>query len=295
MYQSTVISSYFTTQGYLIAIISVLAVAILPRDKFIRSLVFNLLAVCVGSATSLLALWSSVQARIHTSPPTSYGTTAGASPPYNSSQSAVCAVWLFANVWLANFLRAKVPSFNMAVVIYSILVTNSMTFGPTVATTAVAEAFIREQLLAMLFGLGLAAGTSLLIVPVSSRMVAMRELHSLIDLLRKMVGLQKEYLADLAGQSTFDFETGNAEERDGSWVKKTWQARKAEKKAEDRGVTKEERVSKCLKETVGAISVLVGRLYADMVFAKRDVTWGKLDAADLDEAFKLIRNITIPM
>ncbi len=295
MYQSTVISSYFTTQGYLIAIISVLALAILPRDKFIQSLIFNLLAICIGSATSLLALWSSVQARINTSPPTSDSTTAGASPPYNSSQSAVCAVWLFANVWLANFLRAKVPSFNMAVVIYSILVTDSMTFGPMVATTAAAEAFIKEQLLAMLFGLGLATGTSLLIFPVSSRMVAMRELQGLIGLLRKVVGLQKEYLAGLAGESAFDIETGNAEERDSSRVKKKGKAKKAEKKATERGVTKEARVSKCLKETVGAIRVLVGKLYGDMVFAKRDVAWGKLDATDLDEIFKLIRNITIPM
>ena len=210
-------------------------------------------------------------------------------------QSAVCAVWLFANVWLANFMRAKVPSFNMAVVIYSILVTNSMTFGPMVATTAAAEAFIREQLLAMLFGLGLATGTSLLIFPVSSRMVAMREFQGLIGLLRKVVSnMQKEYLAGLAGESTFDVETGNAEERDGSRVRRKWKAKKAEKKARERGVTKEAKESKCL-ETVGAIRVLVGKLYGDMVFAKRDVTWGKLDATDLDETFKLIRNITIPM
>ncbi|KAB5515666.1 hypothetical protein GE09DRAFT_979456 [Coniochaeta sp. 2T2.1] len=295
MYQSTVVSTYFTTQGYLIAIISVLAVAILPRDKFIQNLIFNLLAMCVGSAMSLLALWSSIQARIHTSSPSTSESTAGTSPPYNSSQSAVCAVWLFANVWLANFLRARVPSSNMAMVIYSILVTNSMTFGPMVATTAAAEAFVREQLLAMLFGLALATGTSLLIFPVSSRMVAMGEFKGLIGLLRKMVGQQQEYLAGLAGESIVDVEAGNAVERDGARVKKKWEAKQAEKKARERGVTGEARVSRCLKETVGAMRVLVGKLYGDMVFAKRDVAWGKLDATDLDETFKLLRNITIPM
>jgi hypothetical protein len=290
MYQSAVISSYFTTQGYLIAIISVLAVAVLPRDKFIQNLVFNLAAVCVGSATSLLALWSSVQARIHTSPPA----PEGAPLPYNSSQSAVCAVWLFFNVWLANFLRAKVPGLNMAVVIYSILITNSMTFGPTVATTVVAEAFVREQLLAMLFGLGLATGTSLLIFPVSSRMVAMREFRGLIGLLQKVVVLQREYLAGLVGEGTSGVEAGNAEEQDISGDTRRLKVKRAKNKARE-STTKESRVSKSLRESVGAIRGLVGKVYGDMVFAKRDVAWGKLDATDLNETFKLLRNITIPM
>jgi hypothetical protein len=290
MYQSAAISSYFTTQGYLIAIISVLAVAVLPRDKFLQNLLFNIVAVCVGSAASLLALWSSVQARIHTSSPA----PPGAPLPYNSSQSAVCAVWLFVNVWFANFLRAEVPSFNMAVVIYSILVTNSMTFGPTVATMAVAEAFVREQLCAMLFGLGLATGTALLIFPVSSRMVAMREFGGLIGLLRKLVVLQREYLADLAGEGTSAVEAGDAEERDPSGDKRRPKAKRRKNKARE-DAAEESKVCKSLRETVGAIRALVGKLYGDMLFAKRDVAWGKLDAADLNETFKLLRNITIPM
>ncbi|KAK2678669.1 hypothetical protein RAB80_007409 [Fusarium oxysporum f. sp. vasinfectum] len=170
MYQSTQISSYFTTTGYLIPIISVLGVAILPRDRFIQNLILDLLAICAGSAMSLLVLWSSVQARIHTSPSTSQTTTA-ALPPYNSSQSAVCAVWLFANIWFANFMRAKLPSFSLPVVIYSILINNSTTSGPRFATTQAVEAFVKEQLLAMLFGMAIATGVSLFILPISSRMI----------------------------------------------------------------------------------------------------------------------------
>ncbi|EXK77930.1 hypothetical protein FOQG_17379 [Fusarium oxysporum f. sp. raphani 54005] len=294
IYQSTPISRYFTTQGYLIPIISVLAVAILPRDKFIQNLIFNLLAICVGSAMSLLALWSSIQARIHTSPPTSRG-TAIAPPPYNSSQSAVCAIWLFANIWVSNLVRAKLPSFNLPVIIYCILINNSTTFGPMTATTTAAEAFVKEQLLAMLFGMGLATGVSLFVFPISSRMVVFGEFKGLIGLLRKVVGLQKEYLAVLAKEDMFAIETRNDEERGASQDKKKLKAKEVEEKVKDEGMTKEAKAAKCLKETVGVIRVLAGKLYGDMTFAKRDVAWGKLDAKDLGETFTLIRNVMIPI
>ncbi|KAH7109407.1 hypothetical protein B0J13DRAFT_579029 [Dactylonectria estremocensis] len=293
IYQSTPISTYFTTQGYLIPIISVLGVAILPRDKFIQNLIFNLLAICIGSAMSLLALWSSIQARIHTSPPTPQG-TAIVPPPYNSSQSAVCAVWLFANIWVVNLVRAKLPSFNLPAVIYCILINNSTTFGPMTATTMAAEAFIKEQLLAMLFGMGLATGVSLFVFPISSRMVVIGEFKGLIGLLSKVVGLQKEYLAVLAEEDMFAIQTRNAEEREASRDKKL-KVKKVGKKAKDEGMTKEAKAAKCLKETVGAIRVLGGKLYGDMAFAKRDIAWGKLDAKDLGETFTLIRSVMIPI
>ncbi|SPO06922.1 uncharacterized protein DNG_09616 [Cephalotrichum gorgonifer] len=302
IYQSAPISTYFTTQGYLIPIISVLAVAVLPRDKFIQNLIFSFLGICVGSAISLLALWSSIQARIHTSPPTSQSTTI-APPPYNSSQSAVCAVWLFANIWFANLVRAKLPGFNLPAIIYSILINNSTTFGPMIATTTAAEAFVKEQLLAMLLGMGLATGVSLFVFPMSSRMVVFREFKGLIGLLRKVVGLQKEYLEVLAKEDMFALETRNAEEPEASRDKKKLKAKKmekkvekkAEEKAKDEGMPKEAKAAKCLQETVGATRVLAAKLSSDMTFAKRDMAWGKLDANDLGETFTLIRNVMIPI
>ncbi|KAL6409997.1 hypothetical protein AUP68_06405 [Ilyonectria robusta] len=288
IYQSPPIYTYFTTMGYLIPVISVLAIAILPRDRFIQNLILNLLVICVGSAVSLLALWSSIQARIHTSPPTFQGTTI-APPPYNSSQSAVCAVWLFANIWFANLVRAKLPSFSLPVVIYSILINTSTTLGPMIGTTTAAEAFVKEQLLAMLFGVGLAAGVSLFVFPISSRMVVIGEFKGLIGLLRKVVGLQNEYLAALAKEDVFAIETRNAEERE------VPRNKKLEKKAKFEATSKGWKAAKCLKETARAIRVLAGKTHGNMTYAKRDMAWGKLDAKDLGETFTLIRNVTIPI
>ncbi|KAL5610392.1 hypothetical protein FOVSG1_005073 [Fusarium oxysporum f. sp. vasinfectum] len=247
-----------------------------------KNLILDLLAICAGSAMSLLVLWSSVQARIHTSPSTSQTTTA-ALPPYNSSQSAVCAVWLFANIWFANFMRAKLPSFSLPVVIYSILINNSTTSGPRFATTQAVEAFVKEQLLAMLFGMAIATGVSLFILPISSRMIVIGQFRGFICLLRKVVSLQKEYLATLAKDDIFDNETRNAEERECWQEKKERKSRRVEKEKEkDEGMA-EAKAAKRLADTTHTARVLTGKIHDNMTFAKRDMAWGKLDTKDLGE------------
>ncbi|EXM13203.1 hypothetical protein FOTG_18340 [Fusarium oxysporum f. sp. vasinfectum 25433] len=247
-----------------------------------KNLILDLLAICAGSAMSLLVLWSSVQARIHTSPSTSQTTTA-ALPPYNSSQSAVCAVWLFANIWFANFMRAKLPSFSLPVVIYSILINNSTTSGPRFATTQAVEAFVKEQLLAMLFGMAIATGVSLFILPISSRMIVIGQFRGFICLLRKVVSLQKEYLATLAKDDIFDNETRNAEERECWQEKKKRKSRRVEKEKEkDEGMA-EAKAAKRLADTTHTARVLTGKIHDNMTFAKRDMALGKLDTKDLGE------------
>ncbi|KAK2484316.1 hypothetical protein H9L39_06108 [Fusarium oxysporum f. sp. albedinis] len=239
---------------------------------------------------SLLVLWSSVQARIHTSPSTSQTTTA-ALPPYNSSQSAVCAVWLFANIWFANFMLAKLPSFSLPVVIYNILINNSTTSGPRFATTQAVEAFVKEQLLAMLFEMAIATGVSLFIFPISSRMIVIGQFRGFICLLRKVVSLQQEYLATLAKDDIFDNETRNAEERECWQEKKKRKSRRVEKE-KDEGMA-EAKAAKRLADTTHTARVLTGKIHDNMTFAKRDMAWGKLDTKDLGEMFTLIRNVAI--
>jgi len=75
----------------------------MPRAKFIQTMVFNIIGICVGAAISMLGVWSAVKARENTTP-------AGTVKAYNSSQSAVCAIWLFANIYIVNVMRAKVCS-----------------------------------------------------------------------------------------------------------------------------------------------------------------------------------------
>ena len=292
MCQAPVVASYLNTLGYLVPVISVLAMAIMPRGKFLMNLMLNALAVCFGSAVSMLALWSAVRARHQTSPPGSQPT---AVPTYNSSQSAVCGVWLFANIWFGNTVRAKLPAFNIPVIIYSILVNVSATFGTSMTTVAAAQSFVQELLTAMLIALALALGVNLLVFPVSSRLVVFKEFAGSIGLLRKMVSLQKAYLASLesdamsaaaAGTETFTGKADRQASQDGD---------DDDDDDDEPLLTKEAEAAKALHEVGAKMRELFGKLHVDMPFAKRDIAWGKLDAKDLSEVFKLFRNIYIPV
>jgi hypothetical protein len=282
MLQAPAVANYFSTLGYLVPVISVLAMAIMPRGKFLMNLLLNALAVCVGSAVSMLALWSAIQARHNTTP-------AGAQPTaYNSSQSAVCAIWLFANIWFGNVLRAKLPAFNLPVITYSILVNVSATFGPRMTTTAAAQAFVQQLLTAMLTALALAAGVNLFVFPVSSRLVVFKELAGAIGLLRKSVALQKAYLANLEPDAAFD----------AAMQTETFLGKgdgEAHQDLNESKPTKEAEAAKALEETAAKMRELSGKLHADLPFAKRDIAWGKLDAKDLSEMYKLFRNVYIPV
>ena len=95
-YQASSVAGEYTTVGYLVAIISILALAILPRAKFLQNLLLSLLFTCLGSAMTMFGIWTAIKARERSTP-------ANASPQqrsgYNSSANAVCALWLIFNTW----------------------------------------------------------------------------------------------------------------------------------------------------------------------------------------------------
>lgn len=282
IYQSDVVSSYFGSFGYLVAIITVMTVPILPRGKFIMSLVLNLLVVSLGSALSMLALWSALEARYSTTP-------AGVDPRlpgYNSSQSAVCGIWLFASIWLGNTLKAKLPSFNLPVIVYSIFVNVATTFGVTMTTLQAAERFVQQLLTAMLTALAIALLTNLLVVPVNSRQVLMRELGACIGLLRKTVSFERAYLVRLQSDDMFSIAT-RTETQLGAWDK----APKGNKPS----LTRETKAAKALQDSVAKLKEMAGKLHADAPFAKRDIAWGKLHARDLHKIISLFRDVYIPV
>lgn len=301
MYQSDAVSKQFATLGYLIPIISVLGLAILPRGKFLQNMVLNVFAICLGGAVAMLALWSAVQARIHTTP-------AGQSPidpatksiRYNSSQSAVCGVWLFFGIWFVNMCRAKFPSFNVPVILFSILINVASTFGTRMPTVVYARNFVQQLLTAMLTGMALATVVSLFVIPISSRMVVTKEFQGAIGLMRKIVGLQSKYLVGLEELDMFTVATRQAKDEAEEERERSKRRHKKGKKGEKDGKTetplsREEATAKELREVVAQCRELMGKIQMDITFAKREVAWGKLSARELGELAKLIRNTTIPI
>ncbi|KAK1470517.1 hypothetical protein CCUS01_06282 [Colletotrichum cuscutae] len=281
IYQSTPVAQYFTTLGYLVPIISVLALAILPRGKYLQNLVLNVTGICIGGALSMLALWSGVQARRNTA---SAEELATGLPVYNSSQSAVCGVWLFFNIWISNTLRAKYPTMNLPVMIYSIFMNVACTFGPLMVTTAAAESLVKRLTVAMLCAMGIATGVSLFVFPVSSRKVVSGEFKGAIGLVRKSIALQLNYLKTLSSPDML--------ERHQTKSSNVFKKNKKQKKPE---MTKEAKAAGELKATALAISALFGKMHGDILFAKRDIAYGKLNSKDIGEIFNRLRSIMIPL
>lgn len=132
------------------------------------------------------------------------------------------------------------------------------------------------------------AAVNLLVFPVSSRLVVFKELAGGIGLLRKLVSLQKAYLASLEPDAAAD-----AAIRTKSFLAETDGGLHEE---EDNAETsKEAQAVKALEATGAALRELAGKLQADTGFAKRDIAWGKLSAKDISQTTKLFRSVYVPV
>lgn len=280
-YQSDSVASTYSTLGYLVPIISVLSIPIMPRAKFFQTLILNIIGICAGSSVALLGIWSGIQARKHTTP-------LGSKERYNSSQNAVCAIWLFANIWFVNVLRAKMPALQMPVIMFSIFTNVAFTYGPLFQTIAEGEALIRQLLTGFLTAYAISTGVHLFIVPVSSRTVVFKEQAGYIGLIRAALKAQTAYLQSLENTDMFDGQAvNNVEESEGKEDGKM-----PKKKHPHPAETPQ---AKALKTTISGLTALHGKLHGDIPFGKRETAWGKLNAKDLDEIFRLFRGILIPL
>lgn len=282
MYQARDVAAIYQTLGYLVAIASILGMAVMPRGLFVQNMLLNILAICIASATNLLALYSAVQARLHTTAPGS------PSAGYNSSASAVLAVWLIFQTYVTNALRARVPQFQFPAILYSIFMIVSLTYGTQFASMASAVAFMKRLLEAFLSGFGIAAGVSFFVFPVSSRKVVFGEMKGYLGIMGGMLMTQAAYLRSL---ETFDPEI-------------LLRQREAESKNK-RSRTKSDATSPLLLATMPEalkLKDLLGKLYAlhaklpvDVNFAKREIAIGKLSSKDISDVHKKMRQIMVPI
>jgi hypothetical protein len=198
----------------------------------------------------------------------------------------VCAIWLFANIWLVNVLRSKMPALQFPVIIYSIFTNVAFTYGPLFPTIAAGEALIKQLLKGFLTAFAIATGVSLFIIPVSSRTVVFKEKTGYIQLIRATMKAQTAYLQSLETSDMFA-----PEEPDEDDSKKA----KKKKKKDNNSHLAANAQSMALKANLAALTGLHGKLHGDMSFGKREMAWGKFDAKDLDEIFTLFRSILIPL
>ncbi|KAF2742174.1 hypothetical protein M011DRAFT_497660 [Sporormia fimetaria CBS 119925] len=266
IYQADAVARTYATLGYLIAIISILGFCIMPRAKFIQTMILNILATGVGAGVCMLMVWTGVQARLHTTAP-------GPPQRYNSSQSAVIGVWLFFQIWLINALKAKFPQHAFPAILYSIFVNVAAAYGPQFRTVAQARGFVQQLLEAFLTGLAIATFVSLLIYPMTSRKVVIRGMKAYIITLRDTLQAHKRYLHSLETTDVFS----------------KWKSTPLGDGKDSKPEIKAE--IEALKSLNTSLARIHGKLHSDLPFAKREVAYGKLTPDDFEVLYKHLREI----
>ncbi|CAI7659091.1 unnamed protein product [Penicillium glandicola] len=269
--QSKAVANEYTTLGYLVAIVSILGFAIMPRAKFIQMMIFDILAVCIAACFALLTMFSSVKARQHTATNTT--------DTYNSSASAVSGVWLFFQIWMVHTFRAKYPQLQFPVIIYAIFANISSVYAPQMKNMTAAISMVDKLLKAFFTGLGISTATSLLILPMTSRQVVFKQMAGYIGGLRSALNAHALYFESLERDDMF----GRTETYDDAREKFGKKGKVYSPEAE------------AIRSSVRQITDLHAKLHGDLTFAKREIALGKLGPNDLQAIFRHLRQIMIPV
>ena len=191
------------------------------------------------------------------------------------------------NIWFANLLRAKVPALQFTVILYSIFTNVAFTFGPLFPTYASGQALIIQLLECFLTGLAISTGVALFIFPVSSRTVVLGEMTGYIGAIRGAIKAQSAYLQSLEKSDMFS-QSLEEEVSDNN-------VRKKKTHKNEKTVIGSHHEAKALKGAIASLTGLHGKLQGDLPFGKREISYGKLQPKDLDEIFKLLQGILIPL
>jgi hypothetical protein len=279
-YQAPAFAAHFGTLGYLVAITSILGFCIMPRGKFVQTMFLNIITICLAAAVNLLALYCATEARRHTALP-------GTSPiAYNSSASAVLAIWLLFQTYLINCLRAARPQFQFPAILYSIFVSVAMTYGTQFPNMTYSISFMKMLLEAFLAGFAIATGVSLFIIPVSSRQVVLKEMTGYMMCLGGLLQAQTAYMQSLE----------KYDPRDGAKKSESTNSKSKNGRTEDATnspflTAQVQKVQEMLQKTFELHTKLPG----DLEFAKREIVFGKLSAGDLKQIWKQLQRIMIPI
>jgi hypothetical protein len=216
----------------------------------------------------LLGQYAGIKARESTkpagAPPDAYGT-------YNSSASAVNAIFLIINLFGINMTKAARPALYIPSIQYTIFIMIGYTYGPNQPTMHSSFSFVRELLYTFLTGQGISAGVSLLIIPVSSRKVFFAEATGLLRSFQGLLKAQLGFLEILEHTRPCIDDIASDNEAQ-------YQQRSAVLKAAFRGV-------------LG----LSTKLQVDVVYAQREAAYGHFRGKDIRQFYQLLRGVVVPI
>ncbi|KAL2064999.1 hypothetical protein VTL71DRAFT_4139 [Oculimacula yallundae] len=282
VYQKHSVAVHYLNLGYLIIIISIITVPILPRGKYLMNLFLCLSLTCLGAGMVYLGIWAGVKARQNTTSPEAPLAVAHG---YNSSASAVNAIFLMINIFGINTLRASRPSLKIPAIQYNIFVLVGFIYGPNQATVAHARRFTKELFYAFLTGQAISTGVALFIIPVSSRKVFFSGVIGFLQSCRALLKTQLDFVRALEHSKMCDTPL-----EDGSGLQTEDNVKL---QADHRDIF--ERKLKALKTASTSILTQGAKLRDDVIFAKRETAYGSLTETDIHHVHQFLRDIMIPI
>lgn len=136
------------------------------------------IAVCLAAAASLFGMWTATLARANN--PSAPGN------PFNGSAAAVCALWLFVNIWLVNVFRAKKPQLAIPVIMYTIFASTIFSNGALYDMTRTIKITVL-LLKAFTTGFAISLAVGLLIFPANCREIWWKILGGYLQVSRALL------------------------------------------------------------------------------------------------------------
>lgn len=289
MMQSDSVASQYSTLGYLVAITSVLGFCIMPRGKFVQTMLMNLTAICLAAAVNLLALYTVLQARHNTTSSLAREPSKPASVPYNSSASVVCAIWLCIQTYLINAVRCALPQYQFPCIVYSIFINISLTTGTQFPSMTIAVSFMQRLLEAFSTGFVLATATHFLILPTTSRKAVFKMMAGYMGLINSILHTQTTYMTDVEGVKSIRMKSHP--ERSAADIAQD----SRDEQSQDTINIQYQTASMKLLEMMDKLTGLHARIHLEIPSARQEVAIGNLEGDDITELWDRLRTVFVPV
>lgn len=125
----------------------------------------------------------------------------------------------------------------------------------------------------------------------TSRTIAFKQIAGFISGLQGALKAQASYLQSLEDKDMFGASPVSHDDQTNMGARES--QTRHEKNRQGKGSTALE--AQKLKNSIGVLGELHGKIAGELVFAKREIAYGKLDGAELKELFVLTRSVFLPI
>ncbi|KAL1960341.1 hypothetical protein VTO42DRAFT_8301 [Malbranchea cinnamomea] len=290
MHQSWPVANITQNFGYFSITMSIVAQCLQPRALFMRTMIYMVISTCTAASLCFLGVFCAVKAREHTTPP------GGSLDGYNSSASAVSAIWFIFDIWLGNTIRTFWPvKLQLPMIAFSIFSAIAMTRAPRLPTLSAGITLVRQLLITVLLGFSIASAVSLFIYPLTSRGIVFHRLKSYPGAVKAILNAEIEYIKRSESDGPWRLTRLATRRRTGLSLQDRAPTLTGEETHRGAGEFKFDEYAIALKSNMDNLNAIHSAAYRELPYAKQEIGLGKLSSEDLDALFGKLRAILLSL